>query len=108
MSKTHDIEALIAQIARELPQNTLNSMCSDLNSMQNASYSEEIESITRKISPPEKRELLYSLLSSWNNNFTHLSPQSISLALKTAQIADEYRLKQQQSELIWTGPNFTG
>jgi phosphatidylserine/phosphatidylglycerophosphate/cardiolipin synthase-like enzyme len=57
---------------------------------------------------PAQRERVRHLLDGWEKQYPELTPQAVSLALKTAAYCIAQAHRNQELELVWTGPHGDG
>lgn len=105
MKKDSDLLNIITEMAREFPESLLNSLCNELELLNSEINQCDINAFIGKIPQFQNRDLVSSLFRIWKSQNEDLSPEAISIALKSAYLADDYQRKNQQLEIVWTGPS---
>jgi phosphatidylserine/phosphatidylglycerophosphate/cardiolipin synthase-like enzyme len=94
----------LADLVREVPAATLESLCESLEMLSTDASAEDCVRAAQAVATPEGRELAKAFLDHWCKSSDEISPKSLAWAIRaTGHVDDSYR-RNQSCELVWTGP----
>jgi phosphatidylserine/phosphatidylglycerophosphate/cardiolipin synthase-like enzyme len=78
---------IILKLAQKLPKNSIEVLCSELQTLKEESEEARRKTLLLRSVPPTGRDLMNELLEIWFTSFRDISPRALSLAIRAVFIA---------------------
>jgi phosphatidylserine/phosphatidylglycerophosphate/cardiolipin synthase-like enzyme len=104
----HRTAQLIAKVAEKLPKPMVQQLIERLGKIDEKSSLSERMAVCYTAAQGDSRDAVAELIRCWNDEEPRLPPRSLALALQSASEVDEHHRKQEEVQLIWTGPDVSG
>lgn len=93
------------RLACDLPTSVVESIAAAIMNCSPASLRAEI---ARRVAHHQHRDRAYNFLDHWQVNCSHVTAQTVAVALQTAALSEQVHHDSQSAELVWTGPHCEG
>jgi len=97
------LEAVV-DVGHRLPSSVVEKVAFELETVSAPATSSALRSVLSVVRQGQSRDLLSHLFDKWLRDYPELPPRVIAWSLRSAAAADARRRREQELELVWTGP----
>lgn len=104
MIPSKSISVLIQQLVRQLPASVAINLARTLRDIEAIALPQSRIHILRTIVQSEAQVLVAEFIEIWLGSYSHLTGETMSVALECASEVEEYHRQSQAIDIVWTGP----